>query len=170
MGCHRDFVAWFDYISRSGIVGVNHEYTNPALMFPNYDPDQSNQRQVDHEIAAHGESMLLVARYSGSDGSGYRHYRGSSFDGRIHGASPIAISGPAAGHVLLRTSTAQDGASAHGTFNDCGGGVTPWGTDLTAEENFDQSFGNNKGVSNEMAMAANTRFGVREEGGRRPWC
>lgn len=169
VGYNCDFVAWFDYVFDSGIVGVNHEYTNPELIFPNYSADRTNQREVDYEIAAHGVSMFLVTPYSGSGGKGYRHYRGSRLNRRIHGETPIAISGPVSGHPLLMTSTDPNGTAVKGTFSNCGGGVTPWGTYLTAEEHFDRYFGNNAGVNHEIAKAANARFGVREEAGRRPW-
>ena len=169
VGYNCDFVAWFDYIHGSGIVGVNHEYTNPTLMFRDYSADRTTQREVDYEIAAHGVSFFLTVPYRRDDGPGFRHYRGSAFNRRIHGETPIAISGPVAGNPLLATSSDQTGAQVRGTFNNCGGGVTPWGTYLTAEENFDQYFGNNRGVTHEMAKAANDRFGVSEEGGSRAW-
>jgi secreted PhoX family phosphatase len=169
VGYNCDFLAWFDYIHGSGIVGVNHEYTSPQLMFRNYSAERTTQREVDYEIASHGVSFFLAVPYRRDDGPGYRHYRGSAFNRRIHGETPIAISGPAAGHPLLVTSSDQSGTEVRGTFNNCGGGITPWGTYLTAEENFDQYFGNNRGVTHEMAKAANDRFGVRDEGGRRQW-
>lgn len=169
VGYNCDFVAWFPYIHGSGIVGVNHEYTNPELMFSNYSKDHTTQKEVDYEMAAHGVSMFLVVRRS--DGGGYRYerYLGSTFNRRVHSETPIAITGPVAGHPLMRTPSDPDGTIVRGTFNNCGGGVTPWGTYLTAEENFDRYFANNKGVQHEMAKAANDRFGVNEEGGRLPW-
>lgn len=170
VGYNCDFVAWFDNIRHSGIVGVNHEYTNPDLMFPNYSADHTTQRQVDYEIAAHGVSMFLASRRVTREGHHrFGLYRYSGFNRRIHGETPIMMSGPAAGDPLLVTSSDRTGTMVNGTFNNCGGGVTPWGTYLTAEENFDQYFANNNAVTHEMAKAANDRFGVREEGGRRPW-
>ena len=169
VGYNCDFLAWFDYVHGSGIVGVNHEYTNPGLMFSNYSADTATKRQVDYEIAAHGVSFLLAVRSSGDQGPSYRHYPHSAFNRRVHGETPIAITGPVAGHALLRTVEDQAGTRVRGTFNNCGGGITPWRTYLTAEENFDQYFANNYAVRNGMAEAANARFGVRETGGRRPW-
>ena len=169
VGYNCDFVAWFDHIHGSGIVGVNHEYTNPDLMFPNYSAETTDKRQVDYEIAAHGVSMFLTTADRTGDAPRYRMYRGSAFNRRIHGETPIAISGPVAGNPLLSTASDPTGTTVNGTFNNCGGGVTPWGTYLTAEENFDQYFANNGAVTHELARTANDRFGVREEGGRRPW-
>lgn len=169
VGYNCDFVAWFDYIHGSGIVAVNHEYTNPELMFPNYSEDTTTQREVDYEIAAHGVSLFLAVRTSTADGAGYAMYQGSNFNRRIHGETPIAISGPVAAHPLLMTASDPTGTTVNGTFNNCGGGVTPWGTLLTAEENFNQYFANNGAVTHELAREANDRFGVDEEGGDRPW-
>ncbi|MDE0103497.1 MAG: DUF839 domain-containing protein [Bryobacterales bacterium] len=162
VGYNCDFLAWFDYVRGSGIVGVNHEYTNPDLMFSNYSADTATKRPVDYEITAHSVSFLFAIPSSGDQGPSYRHYPHSAFNRRIHGETPIAISGPVAGHALLRTATNQTGTQVRGTFNNCGGGITPWGTYLTAEENFDQYFANSYAVRNEMAEEANARFGARE--------
>lgn len=164
---------WFDafsFVSGGGIVGVNHEYTNPELIFLNYDPEKTNRLQVDYEIAAHGVSffhVLPVSRRGG--GARYVRARNSRFNRRIHGETEILISGPVAGHPLMRTSYDGSGAMVRGTLNNCGGGVTTWLTYLTAEENFDQYFGNGDGALDAMAAAANSRFGIRAQGGRRPW-
>lgn len=168
IGYNCDFLAWFD-LPFGGIVGVNHEYTNPELMFNNYDRDNSNLEQVDYEIAAHGVSFFQVIPRRTGQGYSWEMVRNSTFNRRIHGETEIEITGPVAGHPLMMTSYDATGTKVRGTFNNCGGGVSPWRTYLTAEENFDQYFGNGGAVPNEMARTANARFGVRDEGGRRPW-
>ena len=59
----------------------------------------------------------------------------------------MTIHGRAAGHELLRSVYDPTGRKVRGTLNNCGGGVTPWGTLLTAEENFNQYFANRSSLN-----------------------
>lgn len=140
-GYNNDYVGFFplDGSSERGLLGINHEFTNEELMFPGMvrqDGDEQFARMtrelVDIEMAAHGLTIVEIRR--GADG--WEVVRDSRYNRRITAETPMAISGPAAGHPRMRTSYDPDGRLVRGTINNCAGGKTPWGTLLTAEENF----------------------------------
>ena len=78
--------------------------------------------------------------------------RSSPFARRITANTRMRVSGPAAGHPLLKSKKFEilpngsfevgvnDGYTAFGTFNNCAHGYTPWGTYLTCEENWNGYF------------------------------
>ncbi|MBF0305129.1 MAG: PhoX family phosphatase, partial [Alphaproteobacteria bacterium] len=93
--------------------------------------------QCETEMAAHGLSVIEVKKVDGR----WRVIEGGRFARRLSFRStPMAVSGPAAGHPRMRTSADATGKAVIGTLNNCAGGKTPWGTVLTAEENFHQYF------------------------------
>lgn len=141
-----------------GLLVVNHEYTNPELMFPDYDPLTPRVWQIDTELAAHG--MSIVDMRLGDDGR-WRRIADSGLNRRITGTTPIAITGPAAGHPLMRTSADPTGRTVLGTLGNCSAGRTPWGTVLSAEENFHLYFGNRDRLSRgDTRRDFHARYGV----------
>lgn len=117
-----------------GLLCVNHEFTSRQVMFP--EPLRFNSPRIlaETEMAAHGGSIVEIAR--ASDGR-WSVVPDSRYNRRISARStPIALSGPAAGHPRMQTSADPEGRTVIGTLNNCAGGVTPWGTYLMAEENF----------------------------------
>ena len=75
-----------------------------------------------------GNSILHVQRKR--DGS-WRVVSPSKFNRRIYGDRPaLRFTGPLVGAPGI-------GTSANGSLGNCSGGVTPWGTALSCEENFD---------------------------------
>ncbi|NWG23048.1 MAG: PhoX family phosphatase [Pseudorhodoplanes sp.] len=126
--------------SRHGLLVVNHEYTNEELMFPGLGRQDTKTaafgkmtREIaDIEMAAHGGSVLEVRRDNGK----WSVVPNSQFARRIDASTPMRIGGPAAGHERMKTAADPSGREVTGMLNNCAGGITPWGTWLTCEENF----------------------------------
>jgi hypothetical protein len=149
-----------------GVLCINHEYTNDDLLFPGFgdDPDAffegltqaQREEAVGVMLNAHGISVLEIERTA----DGWRFKKDSPYNRRITAQTPVALSGPVRGHDLVRARMSpetgqigQDGTRVLGTLNNCAGGATPWGTYLSAEENFDQYFANfNQQVLSELAI------------------
>jgi secreted PhoX family phosphatase len=147
--------------SDRGLLVVNHEYTNAHLMFPGIDspreaPRRATADQAAVEIAAHGLSVVEVRREHGR----WSYVRVSRLNRRITGETEIRISGPAAGHALMKTGYDPTGTRVRGTLNNCAGGNTPWGTVLTAEENFNGYFGGEAAEHESAQRELYRRYGV----------
>jgi uncharacterized protein len=140
-GYNNDYLAFFplDASGARGLLCVNHEYANPEVMFPGVEvrPDRNDfanitRAHVDVEMAAHGLSVVEIAFIDGK----WRARLDSPLNRRITASTDMSFDGPAAGHHRLRTGEDPTGRRVQGTLNNCAGGQTPWGTYLTAEENF----------------------------------
>jgi len=127
--------------SEHGLLVVNQEYTNTNLMFAGIGEGRgaamrSTKAQVEVEMAAHGVAVVEIRKTAGQ----WAVVADSKLGRRLHLGTPMTVSGPAAGHDLLKTSADATGRAVLGTINNCAGGNTPWGTVLTAEENFNMYF------------------------------
>ena len=133
-----------------GLLAVNHETSNAGLMFPDLGEQARRTReQVAIELAAHGLSIVEIQR---DETGAWRAVPGGPMNRRITMRSTrFRIQGPAAGHARLRTLADPTGKRVIGTLNNCAGGVTPWGTVLSAEENVNAYF------SGDPARTAETR-------------
>ncbi len=163
-GYNCDYVAYLPLprgsgSSSRGLLVVNHETVPPEMTWPGWDRRNASKTadMVETEIAGHGMSVVEVIR--GSRGE-WSYVRNSPFNRRITGDTPFSIRGPAIGHPLMRT-TASAGILVRGTLNNCAGGLTPWGTVLSGEENFQNYFqGRVQDLPDPALRALHQRYGV----------
>ncbi len=141
-GDHNDFLAYFptDALdggdnSEDGILWVNHEYVNP-MFWSNYTDTEGKtkktEEQIDREKAGVGGSIVRVKK----EGDAWKFVEGDELNRRIDATTPMDVTGPAAGSDRMKGAT-----EVFGTLGNCGGGVTPWNTVLTCEENFQDFYG-----------------------------
>ena len=164
-GYDCDFIGYFPLPSGSnssarGLLAVNHENARSVLMFPGWDGKVTSKTRemVGIEMAAHGLSVVEIARGGGGE---WTYVRNSPHNRRITGTTPIAVDGPAAGHPLMHTTADPAGRQVLGTLNNCAGGVTPWGTVLTGEENIQNYFtGKADDLADRTLRALHQRYGV----------
>lgn len=171
-GYNNDFLGFIPIDGRSdrGLLVVNHEYTNDELMFPGLQGATREQRvqsqsddQVRIAMAAHGGTVIEIERLDGR----WRVVDDSTYARRITPSTTMEITGPAAGHHLLQTNADPTGRRVLGMLNNCAGGLTPWGTWLTCEENFNYYFSNKEAAKTSPLSTTYARYGVPS--GFYPW-
>jgi secreted PhoX family phosphatase len=70
--------------------------------------------------------------------------------------TPMRISGPCAGHPIMRTAADGQGIQVLGTLNNCASSMTPWGTYLSGEENWANYF-----AAGDKPSAHHKRWGLK---------
>jgi uncharacterized protein len=179
-GSHTDGMHYFPFpqaksqqANSRGLLVTNSEYCDPPLVnnvkpAANYATVTMTLDMVRAQQAAHGVNVVEVQEKNGT----WSVRRGSAFNRRITGNTPCRISGPAAGHELMKTAADPGGKRVLGTLNNCAHGYTPWGTYLTCEENWNGYFSNETGdVEGELDLdrkfniiTGQTRYGVIKGG------
>ncbi|RSM84561.1 PhoX family phosphatase [Kibdelosporangium aridum] len=164
-GYNCDFAALLPAHGGNQLLVTNHEYTSENFMFKGYKSDSPTEEQVKIGWAAHGLSVVEVEQVRGS---GRLKPVIGRCNRRITMTTPFKITGPAAGSDLLKTSVDPTGTVALGTLNNCAGGVTPWGTILSGEENFNQYWAN-AGQTAEPVKSRAARYGITAGATSRKW-
>lgn len=174
-GDHHDGMEWFGLSSSGtpsrsasdrGLLAINHEATTDEQLSSFFLHANGGQTtlprpaaEVDKEVAIHGVAIIETRK----TGTKWEYVQGSSFNRRITPLTEIEISGPARGNALLVTKYSTSGTKTRGTLNNCGTGVTPWGTSLTGEENwfgyFARGATDNAARGADKSVAALNRYG-----------
>ncbi len=129
-GFNNDYTAFFpiDGNPHDGLLWVNHEEVLSGYFSSPRDPADKSRQDVDQEMTEVGGSIVRIRM---SDGH-WRLVPDDRYNRRIDATTPIPIGSaePVAG-----------AREAIGTLGNCAGGVTPWRTVLTCEENFHFFYG-----------------------------
>ncbi|TDE94120.1 PhoX family phosphatase [Occultella glacieicola] len=169
-GYNNDHLDLFEIRRDEHVMVINHEYTNEEIMFPGYDPAAPTQEQVEIAWAAHGLTVVGVTgaargRPSGELTTVVDH----RLNRRLTATTEFRLSGPVVGSDYVKTAADPRGRDVLGTLNNCAGGITPWNTWLTAEENFNQYFANADAVTDPVVRERLRRYGLGGGASQRKW-
>ncbi|MCZ0927271.1 PhoX family phosphatase [Halomonas janggokensis] len=171
VGMHHDGMAGFaldaNNASRRFVLALNNEYIDQAALWaPQGGPTNADERQrpADEsrtEINAHGVTMVEIEK----DANGHwAHVPGSRYNRRLTSATVMDLAGPVAGSDYVKTQFSPTGMQTRGTNNNCGNGVTPWGTYIACEENWPDIF-----VNRGERFQDDARIGIPTDKSRYGW-
>ena len=136
-GFNNDFTCFIpldDNDPSDGLLWVNHESVDPqfasGFLYRQYrDPAKyRTKEQVDKEMYNVGGSIVRVREVNGK----WEVVKNDQYNRRITAKTPIK----------LNWETPIEGKDiVIGTHSNCSGGITPWKTILTCEENYDDFYG-----------------------------
>lgn len=161
-----------DLYSKRGLLVQNHENILVQYLHPNGPTNISSgprpEEEAIKEIEAHG---LSVTEYRDKGRRKWSWVQDSPFNRRITPNTQVQFNGPARGSDLLKTAYSLDGTQGRGTINNCANGHTPWGTNLTCEENWAGYFkrSGDDGARTQRELAALRRYGVTSSNGNYAW-
>ena len=160
-GENTDGMELFVVVGRQ-VIAVNHEYTNNDVNLPQ--AKDGVPRDAQDVLKLQNLQGVAIFEIAETDGN-WAVVKDSPLNRRITHNTPMRISGPAAGHDLMKTEADPAGTQSLGTFNNCGSGRTPWGTYLTCEENFNGYFGATGDTKVEgLAAEGYKRYGIAADG------
>lgn len=142
-GFNNDFLAYMPIAGKpdEALLFVNHEYPAPFFQHGNADPKTKTVAQIDVEKASVGNSIVHVRR--GAEAT-WKVVSPSPYNRRITASTPACdVTGPLRGTTQKNadgTPTKIETTIA-GSLANCSGGITPWGTALSCEENYDGYYG-----------------------------
>ncbi|MEM9686581.1 MAG: alkaline phosphatase PhoX, partial [Bacteroidota bacterium] len=119
---------------KDGLLWVNHEYVNPLFVsgfnFKQYENPQKyrTKEQVDKEMYNVGGSIVRIKEENGT----WNVVENDPYNRRLTAQTPIKLNWD---------SPIKGQTTAIGTHSNCSGGITPWNTFLTCEENYHSLFG-----------------------------
>ncbi|MUK69325.1 PhoX family protein [Aliivibrio fischeri] len=160
-GDNTDGMSVFPLSNDRAILAVNNEYTNYEFLFAHQGKNMTAD-DVAKAQAAMGVTIVEIVRKNGQwtmDSTGKANRR-------ITANTEMEVTGPAAGHDLLKTKADPTGKKVLGTFNNCANGETPWGTYLTCEENFNDFFGSEQ---NTALTPDDKRYGIKAKQSEYQW-
>ena len=129
-GFNNDYNAFIPLSKDRGILWTNHEYINPIFLHGSR-PEKSEKTKEQVELEMYNVGGSLVELKKNEDKT-WSVVQNSKYNRRVTGLTDI----PFAANVQVKGAK-----SAMGTLANCAGGVTPWGTVLTCEENYDSFYG-----------------------------
>lgn len=132
-GFNNDFTLYFPIDGdKRGLLWVNHEYSSDLFVHGARPANgKYSEAQIQKMLYNQGGSIIEV--YRDKEGT-WKMDTDSKYARRITGLTPFQLTGPAKGSKAVGGAT-----NVQGTFANCSGGKTLWGTVLSAEENFEST-------------------------------
>ena len=164
-GDNTDGMSVFPISKDRAILAVNNEYTNYEYLFAHQGKAMTAD-DVKKAQAAVGITIVEITKQNGQ----WTMDKNGKANRRITANTEMLVTGPAAGHDLLKTKADPTGKKVLGTFNNCANGETPWGTYLTCEENFNGFFGVENAAEKDVQLTADDkRYGIKAEQSKYQW-
>lgn len=115
--------------SNNGLLWVNHESTHPMFVGGRLPGQARSKAQVVKEQYSVGGSIVRIQRANAD--APWKVVHNHRLNRRFHARTPIPLISP---RPIAGKKTAI------GTLGNCSGGITPWGSILTCEENYDEFY------------------------------
>ncbi|MEK3856027.1 PhoX family protein [Cytobacillus sp. FSL H8-0458] len=132
-GFNNDFTLYFPIDKdKRGLLWVNHEYSSD-LFVHGARPANGKYTAAQIQKMLYNQGGSIIEVYRDKEGT-WKMDTDSKYARRITGLTPFQLTGPAKGSKAVGGAT-----NVQGTFANCSGGMTLWGTVLSAEENFEST-------------------------------
>lgn len=151
-GFNNDFTCFIpldDNNPKDGLLWVNHEYIDPLFVsgFSNRAySEPRTKKQIDTEMYNVGGTIVRIREEEGK----WKIVKNDPLNRRITAKTPIKLNWdtPIKGKTTVI-----------GTHSNCSGGITPWNTFLTCEENYDSFYGETEYDENNVPKHISSSYG-----------